>query len=281
MRDIATSNGLANHVMPVGYPCNLLFSTLDPDGRPSQAYRTLFLQEMIGRVDQILVAEDLGLPDAQAQLEEVFSPLAIPTRYFVHDSRRGITASMDEMYRNVRTPYIFHLEDDWVCTAAQRDFIERSITILERKPKILQVWLRPPHDCNGHPLEGGLFHAGDAQYHLLRTGFEGVWHGYSNNPNVRRLREYTLLPGGYTSCETGDSGVTEAEIGKFYLEKGFVAAVLCCPDAGFVHIGVSRSVDGHLHKSQVNFHRLYTKELLAKQRQHYPRLGLLGKLLRY
>ena len=49
MRDIATSHGLANHVMPVGYPCNLLFSTLDPDGRPSQAYRTLFLQEMIGR----------------------------------------------------------------------------------------------------------------------------------------------------------------------------------------------------------------------------------------
>ena len=49
MRDIATNHGVANYVMPVGYPCNLLFGTLDPDGRPSQAYRTLFLQEMIVR----------------------------------------------------------------------------------------------------------------------------------------------------------------------------------------------------------------------------------------
>ena len=49
MRDIATNHGVADHVMPVGYPCNLLFSTLDPDARPSQAYRTLFLQEMIVR----------------------------------------------------------------------------------------------------------------------------------------------------------------------------------------------------------------------------------------
>ena len=33
MRDIATSQPPAlNHAMPVGYPCNLLFSTLDPDG---------------------------------------------------------------------------------------------------------------------------------------------------------------------------------------------------------------------------------------------------------
>ena len=35
--------------MPVGVPCNLMFATLDPDGRPSQSYRTLFLQETIRR----------------------------------------------------------------------------------------------------------------------------------------------------------------------------------------------------------------------------------------
>ena len=53
IREIASNQGVANHVLPVGYPSNLLFSTLDPDGRPSQAYRTLFLQEIYraGRVD--------------------------------------------------------------------------------------------------------------------------------------------------------------------------------------------------------------------------------------
>jgi glutamate-1-semialdehyde 2,1-aminomutase len=33
----------------MGRPCNLLFATRGPDGKPSQALRTLFLQETIRR----------------------------------------------------------------------------------------------------------------------------------------------------------------------------------------------------------------------------------------
>ena len=43
----ARDHGLEKHLVIAGRPCNLLFSTLDPDGRPSQAFRTLFLQELI------------------------------------------------------------------------------------------------------------------------------------------------------------------------------------------------------------------------------------------
>ena len=41
--------GLAKHVAIMGRACNLLFSTLDGDGKPSQPFRTLFLQETIKR----------------------------------------------------------------------------------------------------------------------------------------------------------------------------------------------------------------------------------------
>lgn len=41
--------GLHNHVQIIGRPCNLIFTTLDATGRRSQAFRTLFLQEMIKR----------------------------------------------------------------------------------------------------------------------------------------------------------------------------------------------------------------------------------------
>jgi glutamate-1-semialdehyde 2,1-aminomutase len=41
--------GLEEYVHVVGKPCNLAFATKDPEGRPSQAYRTLFLQETIAR----------------------------------------------------------------------------------------------------------------------------------------------------------------------------------------------------------------------------------------
>jgi glutamate-1-semialdehyde 2,1-aminomutase len=49
LRDAAAANGVADHVMPIGFPCNLVYATLDGDGNPSQAFRCLFLQEMIRR----------------------------------------------------------------------------------------------------------------------------------------------------------------------------------------------------------------------------------------
>jgi glutamate-1-semialdehyde 2,1-aminomutase len=42
-------NGLAGHVDVASRDCNLMFATRDADKRPSQAFRTLFLQEMIRR----------------------------------------------------------------------------------------------------------------------------------------------------------------------------------------------------------------------------------------
>ncbi|MBA3479105.1 MAG: glutamate-1-semialdehyde 2,1-aminomutase [Lautropia sp.] len=39
--------GMENHITIVGRPCNLLFGTRDHDDNPSQAFRTLFLQELI------------------------------------------------------------------------------------------------------------------------------------------------------------------------------------------------------------------------------------------
>jgi glutamate-1-semialdehyde 2,1-aminomutase len=42
-------HGLAANVLLLGRPCNLVFATLDASGERSQAFRTLFLQELISR----------------------------------------------------------------------------------------------------------------------------------------------------------------------------------------------------------------------------------------
>jgi glutamate-1-semialdehyde 2,1-aminomutase len=49
LRQVSARHGLSDHVGPVGRACNLFFSTRDPAGKPSQPYRTLFLQELIRR----------------------------------------------------------------------------------------------------------------------------------------------------------------------------------------------------------------------------------------
>jgi glutamate-1-semialdehyde 2,1-aminomutase len=45
----ASRHGLSKHIQLFGRACNLLFGTRGPDGKPSQAFRTLFLQETIRR----------------------------------------------------------------------------------------------------------------------------------------------------------------------------------------------------------------------------------------
>jgi glutamate-1-semialdehyde 2,1-aminomutase len=47
VREVTTGAGVAEHVVVRGRASNLVFATLDPDGTPSQDYRTLFLRQLV------------------------------------------------------------------------------------------------------------------------------------------------------------------------------------------------------------------------------------------
>jgi glutamate-1-semialdehyde 2,1-aminomutase len=47
VREVAASAGVEDHVVVRGRASNLVFGTLDENLEPSQAYRTLFLRELI------------------------------------------------------------------------------------------------------------------------------------------------------------------------------------------------------------------------------------------
>ncbi len=47
VREVAAAAGVGDHVVVRGRDCNLVFATLDPHGKPSQDYRTLFLRQLI------------------------------------------------------------------------------------------------------------------------------------------------------------------------------------------------------------------------------------------
>jgi glutamate-1-semialdehyde 2,1-aminomutase len=49
VKQAAARHGVERHIELSGRACNLLFGTKGPDGKPSQAFRTLFLQETIRR----------------------------------------------------------------------------------------------------------------------------------------------------------------------------------------------------------------------------------------
>ncbi|SFH03912.1 glycosyltransferase [Methylobacterium gossipiicola] len=88
----------------------------------------------------------------------------------------GQIAAIETGYAEVRTPYIFHLEDDW--EFYRGGFIERSRAVLAVDPSTLCVWLRAWDDTNGHPLH---FTSAAEDFGVLAFGYRGKWHAGSRS----------------------------------------------------------------------------------------------------
>jgi glutamate-1-semialdehyde 2,1-aminomutase len=73
-------NGLAGYVDLASRDCNLLFATRDADKRPSQPFRTLFMQEMIKRgfiAPSFVVSYSHGEADIDRTIEAAGEALAV------------------------------------------------------------------------------------------------------------------------------------------------------------------------------------------------------------
>jgi hypothetical protein len=161
----------------------------------------------------------------------------------IYTGKVGQIKAIDIMYAKVETPYIFHCEDDWMTT--RTGFIQKSLAILEEKPMTCQVWIREPNDRNNHPAIGQVITLeSGVKYQLMKTGFRGVWHGFSFNPGLRRLADYQkLFPKGmYADIHWSPSNPLQAEqlVGKQYFRHGFRAATLL--EGYCKHIGNNRHV---------------------------------------
>lgn len=80
---LARSHGLEDRVRICGRPCNLSFATLGPDGAPSQAFRALFLQELIARgilAPSLVISYAHRAADVERTLEAIDGALGVYRR---------------------------------------------------------------------------------------------------------------------------------------------------------------------------------------------------------
>ena len=81
-------------------------------GRPDLLERTIgsFLKyNPETPIAQWIISEDSGIPDINKDIVAKY-----PTFTWIHArERRGQIKSIDEAYSHVKTPYVFHLEEDW------------------------------------------------------------------------------------------------------------------------------------------------------------------------
>jgi hypothetical protein len=195
-------------------------------------------------LEKLIVVED-G-PGVPARVRRAFGDHDI--EWLSTGKRVRQIAAIDYAYSRVTTPYIFHIEDDWLFYRS--GYIERSLVVLESDAKALQVWLRPVAYVQGHPIEPeqyverGVEWRRLAHHHKLSSGY---WHGFSFNPGLRRLRDYIAI-GGYgvhTKAAPDTEAAAENIIGEVYRQRGFFAAILTDAEgAGYArHTGRGRRVE--------------------------------------
>ena len=78
-------------------------------------------------------------------------------------------------------------------------------------------------------------------YYLISTGFEGVWHGFTFNPGLRR-RVDCLVMGAYEELPLahhlqGRARITESDLSIHYYQLGYRAAISSCKEGFVRHIG--------------------------------------------
>jgi hypothetical protein len=190
-------------------------------GRPDLLERTIdsFMDKNNYPIARYKVIEDSAVKGVNNHLIEKY-----PFIEWIHNEKQlGQSASIDILYSDIETEYIFHCEDDW--KFLKGGFIEESIKYLEEGKRAMQVWLRGPNDTNGHPL---IKHE---PFDIVGDNFQGIWHGFSFNPGLRRLKEY-LLAKPYSSVGW------ETELNRFYKERGYYSISL--KERYIEHIGWGR-----------------------------------------
>jgi glutamate-1-semialdehyde 2,1-aminomutase len=78
--EAAAANGVQDHITIMGRSCNLLYGTTDNDGKPSQSFRTLFLQETIKRgliMPSLVVCYSHSDADIDQTIEAISGAMAV------------------------------------------------------------------------------------------------------------------------------------------------------------------------------------------------------------
>lgn len=136
--------------------------------------------------------------------------------------KKGQIKSIIDTYKLIKTPYVFHCEDDWIYT--RPSFVEECLKVLEYDEKIIQMWLES--EASASRID--IFYYDKLQKYK-KIGFKRVhcidgweWGYFSFRPGVKRMKDYNLINGynGY---------LNELDIGVTYKKLGFYSVIAEIP----------------------------------------------------
>jgi glycosyltransferase involved in cell wall biosynthesis len=181
-------------------------------------------------ISKFIIIEDSANREMYYKLTRMYPKYIL----ILNDENIGAYESIDKAYSLVETPYVLHVEDDWLFYKG--GFIKQAIAILESNPKIMQVNLSNEQRM---PIEPQIFYAGDIDYRLVGKSECGWWDGFTCNPSVRSMAGYEKTkPWTQWIDKNKDLSIQECMVGMRYTELGYKAAIL--NNYYCTHIGIGR-----------------------------------------
>jgi galactosyltransferase len=159
-------------------------------------------------------------------------------RWITGGQRVGQWMACDRLLDQVKTEYILRIEDDFAFLPDKPGFVARSIDILKRHPKIVQVSLRGSDTTAKHPVIDDPTYP---EFKIQERHWRDFWGGWSGNNHVARLSDWRKIGSYGRVIGYGKQAIFgERGLSKFYLDLGYSIAVL--PDGPYIqHTGERRS----------------------------------------
>lgn len=179
----------------------------------------------------------------------------IPGNYefIINKKNIGQIKSIDKLYKKIKTPFIFHCEDDW--EFYNSGFIEESLKVLKSNSKIFTVWLKAHNDTYGHPISSAVKYGKLKNYKLIEKNYKKIWHGFTFNPGLRRLDDYLILAP-FTKQdillpENNKSIINEADLSIKYEQLGFRSVISILPQGYVKHTGFAQHIPLETEKTLI------------------------------
>ncbi len=190
------------------------------------------LPHLEGPLAKIVIAEDSGSFEVESVVRK-YEHTEIKFEIMVNTSPLGHIRSIDRLYSNIDTEWIFHCEDDWEFFSDR--FIADSFAILKEIDSCSMVNLRSVSNLR-RPQSPPIDHTSTGvSYQVLRASY-GPLAGLNLNPGLRRMRDYRIV-GPYASY---GQWTNERRVAQVYFKLGYRMAFLTKPAVR--HLGGNRRI---------------------------------------
>ena len=214
-------------------------------GRFDLLERTLatLLPRLDGPVSEVIIAEDSG-NDA---VRDVAAKFGRGVRVILNEPPIGQIKSIDRLYSQVATDWIFHCEDDW--EFFRGGFMEQSFVLLKECKRLSMVSLRKVSDFGGTEFGPERVAASGIRYRVAKDHprWESRFCGMSFNPGLRRMADYRRI-GPYAKLARP---VQEVTVSLAYRDMGYRVGLIA--DPAVRHIGDGRHLTDPFDKRGLRY----------------------------